>query len=136
MQAGQSWHYWQYKTYFDPTTSARTSPGASADAESIVDEGGAVKADKLRVLARAFPERIAGRAARWSFDPGDGRLRPALPRPPRRPQRDLAARSPSTTRRGYRVRRAAAAARVSRRNARRLVVRATTSRVRVRVSPR
>jgi endoglycosylceramidase len=68
-QAGHGWQYWQYKTYFDPTTSARTSPGASADGESLVDEAGKPKADKVTVLARAYPERIAGDGASWSFDP-------------------------------------------------------------------
>jgi endoglycosylceramidase len=68
-EAGHGWQYWQYKTYFDPTTSARTSPGASGDAESMVDESGAVKAEKVAVLARAYPERIAGSEATWSFDP-------------------------------------------------------------------
>ena len=57
---GQSWHYWQYKTYFDPTTSARTSPGASADAESIVDEGGTVKAGQ----AEGARPRVPGAARR------------------------------------------------------------------------
>jgi endoglycosylceramidase len=133
-QAGQSWHYWQYKTYFDPTTSARTSPGASADAESIVDEGGAVKADKLRVLARAFPERLAGRAARWSFDPAIGAF--DLRYTARRRGRSAISLPVAVHYgRGYRVR-VNGGRRVSRRNARRLVVRATTSRVRVRVSPR
>jgi endoglycosylceramidase len=68
-EAGHGWQYWQYKTYFDPTTSARTNPGASADGESLVDEAGKVKADKLAVLARAYPERIAGDGATWSFVP-------------------------------------------------------------------
>jgi len=132
--AGQSWHYWQYKTYFDPTTSARTSPGASADAESIVDEGGTVKADKLRVLARAFPERIAGRNATWSFDPDTGAfdLRYRARRGGRTaislPVAVHYARGYRAPVRGGRV--------VSRRNAKRLVVRATASRVHVRVSAR
>ena len=132
--AGQSWHYWQYKTYFDPTTSARTSPGASADAESIVDEGGTVKADKLRVLARAFPERIAGRAARWSFDPATGAfdLRYRARRGGRTAISLPVAVHYAT---GYRASPRGAKV-VSRRNAKRLVVKATTSRVRVRVSAR
>ena len=131
---GQSWHYWQYKTYFDPTTSARTSPGASADAESIVDEGGTVKADKLKVLARAYPERLAGSAARWRFDPAAGAF--DLRYRARRGGRSAISLPVAVHyARGYRVR--ARGARVlSARNARRLVVKATTSRVRVRVSAR
>ena len=132
--AGQSWHYWQYKTYFDPTTSARTNPGASADAESIVDEAGNVKAAKLRVLARAFPERIAGRGPRWSFDPATGAF-DLLYRARRRGRTAISLPVAVHYPRGYRVR-VQGGRRTSRRNAKRLVVRATTSRVRVRVSPR
>ena len=73
-RAGHGWLYWQYKTYFDPTTSARSTPGASADAESVVDEAEHAKTAKLALLARAFPERIAGSGARWSFDPATGRF--------------------------------------------------------------
>jgi endoglycosylceramidase len=65
--AGMGWQYWQYKTYFDPTTDASSQPGG-ADAESIVSERGRVKQAKLRVLARAYPERIDGSDASWSFD--------------------------------------------------------------------
>jgi endoglycosylceramidase len=64
---GVGWLYWQYKTYGDPTTSASAGPGG-ADAESIVAVDGRVKTAKVRVLARAYPERIAGTDARWSFD--------------------------------------------------------------------
>lgn len=46
----------------------------NADAESIVDENGNVKTAKLGVLARAYPERIAGTGARWSFDPATRRF--------------------------------------------------------------
>ncbi len=66
---GVGWLYWQYKTYGDPTTSAA---GEGPDAESLVTPGGAVKAAKLRVLARAYPTRIAGRGARWSYRTADG----------------------------------------------------------------
>lgn len=131
---GQSWHYWQYKTYFDPTTSARTTPGTSADAESIVDENGAVKAAKLKVLARAFPARLAGRGARWSFDPATGAF--ALRYRARRGGRTEISLPVSVHYpRGYRARVRGARV-VSRRGAKRLVVRATTSRVRVRVTAR
>jgi endoglycosylceramidase len=67
-KAGEGWQYWQYKTYFDPTTSSATGSGG-ADAESIVDEKGNVKKDKLKVLSRVYPKRIAGDRAQWKFDP-------------------------------------------------------------------
>jgi endoglycosylceramidase len=67
-KAGEGWQYWQYKTYFDPTTSSATGSGG-ADAESIVDEQGQPKKDKLKVLARVYPKRIAGDRAEWKFDP-------------------------------------------------------------------
>jgi len=69
--AGEGWLYWQYKTYDDPTTSSSAGPGG-ADAESIVAVDGRVKRAKVGVLARAYPERIAGSGARWSFDPRTG----------------------------------------------------------------
>jgi len=71
---GEGWLYWQYKTYGDPTTSASSGPGG-ADAESIVDTSGHVKAAKLGVLSRAFPERISGSAAHWSYDDRTRQLR-------------------------------------------------------------
>jgi endoglycosylceramidase len=69
--AGVGWLYWQYKTYNDPTTSAAAE---GADAESIVTPDGAVKVAKARELARAYPMRIAGRGARWSYQAADGRF--------------------------------------------------------------
>jgi endoglycosylceramidase len=71
---GEGWQYWQYKTYFDPTTAASTEPGG-ADAESIVAENGRVKTAKLRVLARAYPSRISGRSASWSYNDRTRRFR-------------------------------------------------------------
>jgi endoglycosylceramidase len=64
---GEGWLYWQYKTYDDPTTASSSGPGG-ADAESIVDVRGHVKTAKLRVLSRAYPERVSGTGARWSYD--------------------------------------------------------------------
>jgi endoglycosylceramidase len=69
--AGVGWLYWQYKTYDDPTTSAASE---GPDAESLVTPGGAVKAAKARTLARAYPQRIAGHDARWTYRASDGRF--------------------------------------------------------------
>jgi len=69
--AGVGWLYWQYKTYRDPTTSAA---GEGPDAESLVTPAGAVKAPKVGALARAYPQRIAGRDAHWSYRAADGRF--------------------------------------------------------------
>lgn len=77
---GEGWMYWQYKTYMDPTTSASNEAGGN-DAESIVAVSGRPKARKVAVLARAYPERIAGTDARWSFD--DKRARFVLGYTPR-----------------------------------------------------
>jgi endoglycosylceramidase len=68
---GVGWLYWQYKTYGDPTTSAA---GEGPDAESLVTPAGAVKAAKVHELARAYPMRIAGSGARWSYRAADGRF--------------------------------------------------------------
>jgi endoglycosylceramidase len=64
---GEGWMYWQYKTYDDPTTSSAQEPGG-ADAESVVAASGRAKTRKVDVLARAYPERIAGTGAHWSYD--------------------------------------------------------------------
>ncbi len=69
--AGVGWLYWQYKTYRDPTTSAAAE---GPDAESLVTPAGAIKAAKMRTLARAYPERIAGHDARWTYRVTDGRF--------------------------------------------------------------
>jgi endoglycosylceramidase len=71
---GEGWQYWQYKTYDDPTTQSSSEPGG-ADAESIVSEAGKVKPAKLRVLGRAFPSRIAGSGATWSYNDRTGRFK-------------------------------------------------------------
>jgi endoglycosylceramidase len=68
---GVGWLYWQYKTYGDPTTSAA---GEGPDAESLVTPAGAVKTAKVRELARAYPTRIAGTGAHWSYRATDGRF--------------------------------------------------------------
>ena len=73
-RSGEGWLYWQYKTYGDPTTAASSEPGG-ADAESLVDAAGHVKAAKLGVLSRAYPERISGTGASWSYDDATRQLR-------------------------------------------------------------
>ena len=85
---GVGWLYWQYKTYGDPTTSAAAE---GPDAESLVTPAGAVKAAKVRVLARPYPTRIAGRGARWSYRPADGRFSLRWTAVPRRRHRGRAA---------------------------------------------
>lgn len=61
----QGWQYWQYKQYFDPTTISQTT-------EALVRDDGTAKQAKLKVLARAYPSRIAGKPGSWSFDPDTG----------------------------------------------------------------
>jgi endoglycosylceramidase len=72
-EAGEGWLYWQYKTYGDPTTSSASGVGGT-DSESIVADTGKVKTKKVGVLARGYPERIAGVKPRWSFDDRSGVL--------------------------------------------------------------
>jgi endoglycosylceramidase len=73
-QFHEGWQYWQYKTYFDPTTAAATT-GSGADDESVVDPSGRVKDKKLRFLARVYPTRVAGGDPSWSFDANASRFR-------------------------------------------------------------
>lgn len=61
------WQYWAYKNWRDPTTQSQGSgqQGLFADDADL----GSVKADKLRILARAYPQATAGIPLALSFDP-------------------------------------------------------------------
>lgn len=58
------WTYWSWKYYRDPT--------GSAD-EALVSPDGRLR-HAVRVLARTYPEAIAGRPTSLSFDPATGRF--------------------------------------------------------------
>jgi hypothetical protein len=75
-ERGLSWQFWALKTYDDPYPGfGADSLNPDADGFSLIDKQGRVKEGKLRVIARAYPERVAGSGASWSFDPDDGRFR-------------------------------------------------------------
>ena len=62
------WQYWHYCDCDDPTT---TGPGVQA---VVIDpsrppRGDNVKREKLRLLARPFPQAVAGTPRSFSFDP-------------------------------------------------------------------
>jgi endoglycosylceramidase len=62
------WQYWHYCDCDDPTT---TGPGVQS---VVIDperppRGDNVKRPKLRLLARPFPQAVAGTPTRYSFDP-------------------------------------------------------------------
>jgi endoglycosylceramidase len=59
------WTYWSWKYYGDPT--------GSAD-EALVGPNGRLRST-ARVLARTYPQAIAGKPTSLSFDPGTGRFR-------------------------------------------------------------
>jgi endoglycosylceramidase len=69
-----SWQEWHYCGCDDPTT---TGPG---DAQALVRDpsqpprGSNVFRDKLKALARPYPQAIAGTPTRFSFDPGTRRF--------------------------------------------------------------
>ncbi|HUZ08689.1 MAG TPA: cellulase family glycosylhydrolase [Acidimicrobiales bacterium] len=56
------WAYWSWKYYQDPTGSA---------AEALVTDGGQLRST-ARVLARTYPQAIAGQPTSLSFDPVTG----------------------------------------------------------------
>jgi endoglycosylceramidase len=62
------WQYWHYCTCDDPTTSG------SGDTQALVldphkpPSGDNVKTDKLAVLARPYPQAVAGTPKRYGFD--------------------------------------------------------------------
>jgi endoglycosylceramidase len=70
-QHAVGWQYWHYCDCEDPTT---TGPGVQA---VVIDpsrppRGDNVKWDKLRLLARPFPQAVAGTPRSLSFDPDTG----------------------------------------------------------------
>lgn len=73
-QAGHSWLYWTYKTYFDPYPIFLMPPETARatdrdDTWSLVSEEGEVKQEKVLTLARPYPQAIAGSKPTWSFEP-------------------------------------------------------------------
>jgi endoglycosylceramidase len=62
------WQYWHYCDCDDPTT---TGPGVQSVVidPSKAPRGDNVKWDKLRLLARPFPQAVAGTPQSFSFDP-------------------------------------------------------------------
>jgi endoglycosylceramidase len=63
------WQYWAYKNWHDPTTSASSAAqGLFADDADLAT----VKADKLAVLQRTYPQFTAGTPTALSFDPDSG----------------------------------------------------------------
>jgi endoglycosylceramidase len=67
---GVSWQFWSLKTWDDPHPGfGADSLNPEADGFSLIDKQGRVKEGKLKLLARAYPQRIAGSDAKWSFDP-------------------------------------------------------------------
>jgi endoglycosylceramidase len=66
---GLSWQFWSLKTANDPHPGfGADSLNPDADGFSLIAKDGTVKRGKLELLARAYPQRIAGRGARWSWD--------------------------------------------------------------------
>ncbi len=63
------WQYWAYKNWHDPTTSA----GSNAQGLFTNDADlSTVKADKLKLLERTYPQFTAGTPTALSFDPDSG----------------------------------------------------------------
>lgn len=64
------WQYWHYKEWHDPTTESQTSGGQGL---FVKDEDlASVKAAKLAVLERPYPQATAGTPIELHFDPASG----------------------------------------------------------------
>lgn len=57
----QSWMYWQYKSYEDITT-------ITPKGETLFNDDGTVCIDKLRILSRTYPQRVAGILDSFEFN--------------------------------------------------------------------
>ncbi len=132
---GLSWQFWSLKTWDDPHPGfGPDSLDPDADGFSVVDKRGRVKQGKLRLLARAYPERIAGSGAAWSFDPRTRRFAMTW-RPDRRHATVVSLPRTVHDRGGHRVRVRGARV-VSAPGAARLRLRGTAPRARVVVTRR
>jgi endoglycosylceramidase len=65
-----SWQYWHYCTCADPTTSGTGGVQSLVEDPAQPPSGANVKLEKLDVLARPYPQVVAGTPENWSFDPG------------------------------------------------------------------
>ncbi len=66
-----SWQEWHYCGCDDPTTSGPGDTQALVKDPSQAPRGANVFRDKLKALARAYPQAIAGTPTRFSFNPGN-----------------------------------------------------------------
>ncbi|MFN8160291.1 MAG: cellulase family glycosylhydrolase [Solirubrobacterales bacterium] len=69
-----SWQEWHYCGCGDPTTQGPGDTQAVVKDTSEPPRGSNVFHDKLRALARPYPQAIAGTPVRWSFDPDTKRF--------------------------------------------------------------
>ena len=69
-----SWQEWHYCGCADPTTSGPGDTQALVKDPSKPPRGSNVFRDKLKALARPYPQAIAGTPIRFSFDPGTRRF--------------------------------------------------------------
>jgi endoglycosylceramidase len=67
------WQYWHYCPCNDPTTTGAGDTQALVLDPAAPPEGSNVKWEKLLVLARPYPQAVAGTPLRWDFD-SDTRL--------------------------------------------------------------
>jgi endoglycosylceramidase len=63
-----SWQYWHYCTCDDPTTSGTGGVQALVPDPARPPGGANLRAAKLDVLARAYPQVVAGTPTAWDFD--------------------------------------------------------------------
>ncbi|HEX8105702.1 MAG TPA: cellulase family glycosylhydrolase [Solirubrobacteraceae bacterium] len=130
---GLSWQFWSLKTWDDPHPGfGADSLNPEADGFSLIDKQGRVKPGKLALLARAYPQRIAGTDAEWSFDPAARRFAMTW-RPARDGVTEIALPLSVQYREGYRV--AADGARVAGERDGRLLVRGTAERASLTIEP-
>jgi endoglycosylceramidase len=69
-----SWQEWHYCGCADPTTSGPGNTQALVRDPSRPPSGSNVFRDKLKALARPYPQEIAGTPVRYSFDPATRRF--------------------------------------------------------------
>ncbi|EKX55197.1 hypothetical protein GUITHDRAFT_46636, partial [Guillardia theta CCMP2712] len=67
----QSWTYWQFKSYHDPTTQAM-EPDGTVEEGFYNQTDGSLREGKVRLIARTYPQQVAGNISSYSFEPSTG----------------------------------------------------------------
>mmetsp|Transcript_29831 Transcript_29831/g.67479 ORF Transcript_29831/g.67479 Transcript_29831/m.67479 type:complete len:557 (-) Transcript_29831:193-1863(-) len=67
----QSWTYWQFKSFRDPTTQAM-EPDGTVEEGFYNETDSSLREGKVKLIARTYPQQVAGNISSFFFDPPTG----------------------------------------------------------------